>query len=151
MLFYGTVKDNIVLGAPYVDDTEVLKAAKISGVIDFVSKHPQGFDMPVGERGDKLSGGQRQAITVARALISDPPILVLDEPTNMMDNRTEEQFKANLKECIANKTVILVTHKGSLLSLVDRVILMDGGKIIADGPRDLVLKALAEGKLHAPS
>ncbi len=151
MLFYGTVKDNIVLGAPYVDDTEVLRAAKIAGVTDFVSKHPQGFDMPVGERGEKLSGGQRQAITVARALISDPPILVLDEPTNMMDNRTEEQFKAHLQEYAAHKTLILVTHKGSLLSMVDRIILMDGGKIIADGPRDLVLKALAEGKLHAPT
>lgn len=151
MLFYGTVKDNIVLGAPYVDDTEVLRAAKIAGVTEFVSKHPQGFDMPVGERGEKLSGGQRQAITVARALISDPPVLVLDEPTNMMDNRTEEQFKAQLQEYSASKTLILVTHKGSLLSLVDRIILMDGGKIIADGPRDLVLKALAEGKLHAPT
>lgn len=151
MLFYGTVKDNIVLGAPYVDDSEVLRAAKIAGVTDFVSKHPQGFDMPVGERGEKLSGGQRQAITVARALISDPPILVLDEPTNMMDNRTEEQFKAHLQEYALNKTLLVVTHKGSLLSLVDRVILMDGGKIIADGPRDLVLKALAEGKLHAPT
>lgn len=151
MLFYGTVKDNIVLGAPYVDDTEVLRAAKIAGVTEFVSKHPQGFDMPVGERGEKLSGGQRQAITVARALISDPPVLVLDEPTNMMDNRTEEQFKAQLQEYCVGKTVILVTHKGSLLSLVDRIILMDGGKIVADGPRDLVLKALAEGKLHAPS
>jgi ATP-binding cassette subfamily C protein LapB len=151
MLFYGTVKDNIVLGAPYVDDTEVLRAAKIAGVTEFVSKHPQGFDMPVGERGEKLSGGQRQAITVARAIISDPPILVLDEPTNMMDNRTEEQFKAHLQSYAANKTLLLVTHKGSLLSLVDRVILMEGGKIIADGPRDLVLKALAEGKLHAPT
>lgn len=151
MLFYGTVKDNIVLGAPYVDDTEVLRAAKIAGVTEFVSKHPQGFDMPVGERGEKLSGGQRQAITVARALISDPPVLVLDEPTNMMDNRTEEQFKAQLQSYSAGKTLILVTHKGSLLSLVDRIILMDGGKIVADGPRDLVLKALAEGKLHAPT
>ncbi len=149
MLFYGTVKDNIVLGAPYVEDTEVLRAAKIAGVTDFVSKHPQGFDMPVGERGEKLSGGQRQAITVARALIIDPPILVLDEPTNMMDNRTEEQFKAQLQTYCANKTLVVVTHKGSLLSLVDRVILMDSGKIIADGPRDLVLKALAEGKLHS--
>jgi ATP-binding cassette subfamily C protein LapB len=151
MLFYGTVKDNIVLGAPYVDDSEVLRAAKIAGVTDFVSKHPQGFDMPVGERGEKLSGGQRQAVTVARALIIDPPILVLDEPTNMMDNRTEEQFKAQLQQYSPHKTLILVTHKGSLLSLVDRIILMDGSKIIADGPRDLVLKALAEGKLHSPS
>lgn len=149
MLFYGTVKQNITFGAPFADDISVLRAAKIAGVTDFVAKHPQGFDMPVGERGEKLSGGQRQAIAIARALILDPPILVLDEPTNMMDNRTEEMFKNQLLETAKDKTLILVTHKGSLLSLVDRLILMDGGKIIADGPRDLVLKALAEGKLHS--
>ncbi len=149
VLFYGSVKDNITYGAPFADDMAVLRAAKIAGVMDFVSKHPQGFDMPVGERGEKLSGGQRQAIAIARALILDPPIMVLDEPTNMMDNRTEEMFKNQLIETSKNKTLILVTHKGSLLSLVDRLILMDGGKIIADGPRDLVLKALAEGKLHS--
>ncbi len=149
VLFYGTVKDNITYGAPFADDNSVIRAAKISGVMDFVARHPQGFDMPVGERGEKLSGGQRQAIAIARALILDPPILVLDEPTNMMDNRTEELFKNQLIEASKGKTLILVTHKGSLLSLVDRLILMDGGKIIADGPRDLVLKALAEGKLHS--
>lgn len=149
VLFYGTVKENIIFGAPYADDGSILRAAKISGVLDFVSKHPQGFDMPVGERGERLSGGQRQAIAVARALILDPPILILDEPTNMMDNRTEEIFKGHLTEYTQNKTLVIVTHKGSLLSLVDRLILMDRGKIIADGPRDLVLKALAEGKLHA--
>jgi len=149
ILFYGTVKENITFGSPFADDVSILKAAKISGVTEFVARHPQGFDMPVGERGDKLSGGQRQAIAIARALILDPPILVLDEPTNMMDNRTEEVFKNNLVEASKNKTLILVTHKGSLLSLVDRLILMDNGRVIADGPRDLVLKALAEGKLHS--
>lgn len=149
ILFYGTVKDNITFGAPFADDISVLRAAKIAGVTEFVSRHPQGFDMPVGERGEKLSGGQRQSIAIARALILDPPILILDEPTNMMDNRTEEIFKSQLIETSKNKTLVLVTHKGSLLSLVDRLILMDGGKIIADGPRDLVLKALAEGKLHS--
>lgn len=148
-LFYGSVKDNIVFGAPFADDKAILRASKISGVTEFVSRHPQGFDMQVGERGEKLSGGQRQAVAVARSLILDPPILVFDEPTNMMDNRTEELFKNQLLEYAKNKTLILVTHKGSMLSLVDRLILMDGAKVIADGPRDLVLKALAEGKLHA--
>ncbi len=148
-LFYGSVKDNIVLGAPYADDQSILKAAKVAGVTDFVARHPQGFDMGVGERGDRLSGGQRQAVAIARSLILDPPILVFDEPTNMMDNRTEELFKTQLEQYAKDKTLILVTHKGSMLSLVDRLVLMDGGKIIADGPRDLVLKALAEGKLHA--
>lgn len=149
ILFYGSVKENITFGSPFADDSAILRAAKISGVTEFVSKHPQGFDMQVGERGEKLSGGQRQAIAIARALILDPPILVLDEPTNMMDNRTEELFKNELMKETKDKTLILVTHKGSLLSLVDRLILLDGGRIIADGPRDLVLKALAEGKLHS--
>ncbi len=149
ILFYGSVKDNITFGAPFADDMSILRAAKISGVTEFIAKHPQGFDMPVGERGEKLSGGQRQAIAIARALILDPPILVLDEPTNMMDNRTEEIFKNELLKQSKDKTLILVTHKGSLLSLVDRLILLDGGRVIADGPRDLVLKALAEGKLHS--
>lgn len=149
ILFYGTVKENITFGAPFADDMSILRAAQISGVTEFVSRHPQGFDMPVGERGEKLSGGQRQAIAVARALILDPPILMFDEPTNMMDNRTEELFKKHLSEVLKNKTLVLVTHKGSLLSLVDRLVLIDNGRIIADGPRDLVLKALAEGKLHA--
>lgn len=148
ILFYGSVKDNITMGAPFADDMSILKAARVAGVTDFVARHPQGFDMPVGERGEKLSGGQRQAVAVARSLILDPPILVFDEPTNMMDNRTEEIFKAHLEEASEGKTLLLVTHKGSLLSLVDRLILLDGGKIVADGPRDLVLKALAEGKLH---
>ena len=149
VLFFGTVKENITYGAPFVDDAAILRAAKIAGVTDFVSKHPQGFDMPVGERGDKLSGGQRQAIAIARSLILDPPILVFDEPTNMMDNRTEELFKIQLLEHSKDKTLVIVTHKGSLLSLVNRLILMDRGRIVADGPRDLVLKALAEGKIHA--
>lgn len=149
ILFYGSVKENITYGAPFSDDNAILQAAKIAGVTEFVSRHPQGFDMPVGERGEKLSGGQRQAIAIARALILDPPILILDEPTNMMDNRTEEMFKNQLLQHYADKTLVLVTHKGSLLSLVDRLILMDNGRVIADGPRDLVLKALAEGKLHS--
>lgn len=149
VLFYGSVKENITYGAPFADDVSILRAAKIAGVTDFVSKHPQGFDMPVGERGEKLSGGQRQSIAIARAMILDPPILILDEPTNMMDNRTEELFKNQLLEHAREKTLVIVTHKGSLLSLVDRLILMDGGRVIADGPRDLVLKALAEGKLHS--
>jgi len=149
ILFYGSVKDNITFAAPFADDSAVLRAAQIAGVTDFVAKNPQGFDMQVGERGEKLSGGQRQAVAIARALILDPPILVLDEPTNMMDNATEETFKKQLTEVVKNKTMILVTHKSSLLSLVNRIIIMDGAKVVADGPKEVILKALAEGKLHA--
>jgi ATP-binding cassette subfamily C protein LapB len=148
-LFFGTVKENISIAAPYADDTAILRAARISGVDEFVSKHPLGLDLPVGERGMSLSGGQRQAIAVARALLLDPPILLLDEPTSAMDNTTEGRFKARLGTVLTNKTLILVTHRGSLLTLVDRLIVMDGGRIVADGPKEIVMEALASGRIQA--
>jgi ATP-binding cassette subfamily C protein LapB len=144
-LFFGSVRDNIVMGAPFADDAAVLKAADIAGVTEFVNRHPAGFDLPVGERGEGLSGGQRQSIAVARAILSEPAMLVLDEPTNAMDNSTEEQFKSKLKTLLADKTMLLVTHKASLLSLVDRVIVMDQGNLVADGPRVQILAALKQG------
>lgn len=147
-LFFGTVKENIALGAVYADDSSILRAARIAGVDEFTSKHPQGLDMPVGERGASLSGGQRQAITVARALLLDPPVLLMDEPTSSMDNTTEGRFKARLNTVLASKTLLLVTHRGSLLSLVDRLIVMDGGRIVADGPKDIVMDALSTGRIH---
>jgi len=149
-LFYGTVRDNIVYGMPHAEDSAILRAAEISGVTDFVNKHPLGFDLQVGERGERLSGGQRQGIAVARALLRDPPILVMDEPSNAMDNTTEEVFKGRLKESLGNKTFILVTHRASLLSLVDRVIVMDSCRIIADGPKENVLAALKQGQIRVP-
>lgn len=147
-LFWGTVRENIALGAPYADDGTILRAARIAGVDEFISKHPLGLDMPVGERGMSLSGGQRQAISIARALLLDPPILVLDEPTSAMDNTTEARFKARIGTLLANKTLILVTHRGSLLTLVDRLIVMDGGRIVADGPKDVVMEALNAGRIQ---
>lgn len=146
-LFFGSVRDNIVMGAPFADDAAVLKAADIAGVTEFVNRHPAGFDLPVGERGEGLSGGQRQSIAVARAILSEPAMLVLDEPTNAMDNSTEEQFKSKLKTLLADKTMLLVTHKASLLSLVDRVIVMDQGNLVADGPRAQILEALKKGHI----
>ncbi|MBO6863162.1 MAG: type I secretion system permease/ATPase [Alphaproteobacteria bacterium] len=148
-LFFGSVKENISIGAPYADDTAILRAARISGVDEFVSKHPLGLDLPVGERGMTLSGGQRQAVAVARALLLDPPILLLDEPTSAMDNTTEGRFKARLGTVLTNKTLIMVTHRGSLLTLVDRLIVMDGGRIVADGPKEIVMEALASGRIQA--
>ena len=148
MLFYGSVRDNIMLGAPYADDNAFLHAAHMGGVADFVNRHPQGFDMQVGERGEGLSGGQRQTIAIARALLLDPPILLLDEPTNSMDNSTEERLKRRLADKIEDKTLIMVTHRASLLELVERVIVVDSGRIIADGPKQQVLDALAQGKLR---
>jgi ATP-binding cassette subfamily C protein LapB len=149
MLFFGSVKENIVMGAPYVDDQAMLKAAEIAGVTEFVNRHPQGFDMPVGERGDGLSGGQRQSIAIARALLLDPTLLLMDEPTNSLDNRSEENFKTRLAPHLDGKTVVLVTHRASMLSLVNRLIVVEGGRIIADGPKGQVLEALSGGKLHA--
>lgn len=148
-LFYGSVRHNIAFGAPHMDDASVLRAANTAGVTDFVRMHPQGFDLQVGERGMSLSGGQRQAIVVARALLQDPPILVLDEPTSCMDNATEAMFKQRLTSILAGKTLLLVTHRSSLLSLVDRLIIFDGGQIVADGPREEVLNALRQGQVRA--
>ncbi|MEZ5863137.1 MAG: type I secretion system permease/ATPase [Geminicoccaceae bacterium] len=146
-LFQGSVRENITMGAAFADDAAVLRAAEISGVEDFVSRHPLGYDMPVGERGELLSGGQRQAIALARALLLDPPILILDEPTSAMDNGAESRFKTRLGEELAGRTLLLVTHRASLLGLVDRLIVLDGGRVVADGPRDQVLKALAAGQI----
>jgi len=147
-LFYGSVRDNIVYAMPNASDEAVLRAARISGVTDFVDRHPMGFDMPVGERGEGLSGGQRQAVAIARALLLDPAILLLDEPSNSMDNTTEEQLKQRLASVIKDKTLILVTHRASLLSFVDRLIVLDNGKLIADGPKQDVLDALKQGRLR---
>lgn len=147
VLFFGSIRDNIALGKPFADDAAVLKAAETAGVTEFVNRHPSGFDMPVGERGEGLSGGQRQSVAVARALLLDPPVLVLDEPTNAMDNSTEERFKQNLAATLKDKTLLLVTHKASLLSLVDRIIVLDQAHIVADGPREQVLAALKKGHI----
>jgi len=147
-LFYGSVRDNIVMGMPHAEDQAILRAAEIAGVTEFTNKNPSGFNLQVGERGERLSGGQRQSVSVARALLRDPPILVLDEPTNSMDNTTEELFKNKLLETIEHKTLILVTHRASLLSLVDRVIVMDSGRIMADGSKENVLTALKHGQIR---
>jgi ATP-binding cassette subfamily C protein LapB len=146
MLFYGSVRENIVLGAPYADDNDILEVAKIAGVMDFVNQHPHGFDMQVGERGEHLSGGQRQAIAIARALLLDPPVLMLDEPSNSMDNSTEAILKRQLAEYAKHKTLILITHRSSLLDLVDRLIVIDAGRVIADGPKAQVLEALKQSR-----
>jgi len=142
VLFKGTVRENIVQKAPYVDDMQIIKAAKVSGVDEYVNAHPLGFDMPVFERGDGISGGQRQSIAVARAFLLDSPIILLDEPTNSLDNTVESKLKVNLKTNTINRTMLLVTHRTSMLDLVNRLIVMDNGKILLDGPRDEVLARL---------
>lgn len=147
VLLYGTVKDNIALGAAYIDDESILKSAKIAGVDRFLSQHPQGYDLDVGERGCHLSGGQRQCIAVARALLLNPPILIFDEPSASMDDSSEGVLKKNLTEYLNGQTLILVTHKASMLSMVDRIIIMDNGKIVADGPKEDILNKLKQGHI----
>ena len=146
-LFYGTLRDNIAIGAPFADDAAVMAAAEAAGLTEFVNRHPDGFDMMIGERGDSLSGGQRQGVAIARAFLMDPPILLLDEPTSSMDFSSEQQFKQRLKEIAAHKTVIIVTHRNSLLDLATRVIVVDDGRVVADAPRDQVIQALQSGRI----
>ena len=148
-LFYGSIRENITFGAPYVDGQAILRAASLAGVTDFVRGHPAGFDWQIGERGANLSGGQRQAVAIARALLLDPEILILDEPTSAMDNAAEAQFRQRLGAVLEGKTLLLFTHRTSMLELVDRVIVMDSGKVVADGPKADVLKALRDGKVAA--
>lgn len=150
-LFYGTLRDNIAIGAPYADDAAIVSAAEIGGLSEFVNRHPQGFDMMIGERGDSLSGGQRQGVAIARAFLMDPPVLLLDEPTSSMDFSSEQAFKQTLKEVAAHKTVLIVTHRNSLLELATRVIVVDEGRVVADGPRDQVIQALQSGRIGRSS
>jgi ATP-binding cassette subfamily C protein LapB len=147
MLFYGSLRDNITMGAPLADDAAVLKAAGIAGILDLVNTHPQGFDMLVGERGESLSGGQRQGVAIARAVINDPPIMLLDEPTASMDHSSEEEVKKRLKEFGQGKTMVVISHRTALLDLVDRIIVIDAGRIVADGPKDQVVAALRQGRI----
>lgn len=146
VLFYGSVKDNIRLGASYIDDDKIIKAATLSGVVDFTRNQPEGFDLQVGERGCLLSSGQRQSIALARALILSPRIVVLDEPTASMDDGLEKKLCKNIKHYLGqDKTLILITHKAQMLELVDRLIVMDGGRVVADGQKEAVLSALRDG------
>ena len=140
-LFSGTLQDNITLGKK-VDASKIVEATKLSTSYDFISKHPLGFEMPIQERGLGLSGGQRQTIALARALLKDSKIFILDEPTSAMDKNTQKEVIKNLKEALKEKTLILITQDPTLLSLVDRIIVMHEGKKIIDDKKDKVLAEL---------
>ncbi len=141
-LFYGSVRENITMGHEMASDRAVLRAAELSGVTEFLRESQYGLDTPVGERGEQLSGGQRQAVAIARSLLYDPPILILDEPTASMDPASENRLRKKLHKVTEGRTTILITHKGAMLTLVDKLILLDRGKIVAYGPKDEVIAKL---------
>jgi len=144
ILFSGTLKENLLMGNPNATDKEMLAAAKIANVDAIASSLPDGYETLIAEGGKQLSGGQRQAICIARAFVGDPKIIIMDEPSSAMDSGSEQQLLEILKEKLVNKTLILITHRGTLLSLVSRVVVIDKGRILADGPKDKVLQAASQ-------
>ena len=145
MLFRGTVKENITFRASHAGDAEMIRASNISGTSEFIKKHPKGYEMPIGERGQGLSGGQRQSIGIARAFLLNSPIMLMDEPSNSMDQITEEKLLDNMSKNLDGVTSLFVTQKMSLLRIVDRVIVVNEGKIFIDAPKEDALKQLQGG------
>ena len=144
-LFSGTLKENLQLGNPNASDEEIVAAAKKTGVDDFAAKHPRGYDLAVGEQGNNLSGGQKQAVAITRLLLDNPKIIFLDEPSGAMDLATEKQLMMTLSGAFnAGETLVIATHRYSLLSLVNRLVVLDQGKVIADGPKEKVLEELTK-------
>jgi ATP-binding cassette subfamily C protein LapB len=142
VLLTGSVRENIGLGRGHVDDDELLRASELSGTHQFMGQIANGYDLRLADRGEGLSGGQRQSIALARALAGAPPVLVFDEPTSAMDSQTETALIQRLQEETKGRTLVLITHRPPLLALVSRIMLIDRGKVIADGPRDDVLKQI---------
>ncbi len=142
-LFRGTIKENILGSNKFVDDQRLLECSQVSTTDEFVKLHPMGYDMPIGERGHGLSGGQRQSVGLARSLINDADIFLFDEPTNAMDQATENSVLTNLRPLMEDRTLLLVTQKMGMLDLVDRIIVMHNGKKILDDTKESVIKQLA--------
>lgn len=141
-LFYGSVRENITMGHETAPDQAILRAAELAGVMEFLRDSQAGLDTQVGERGEALSGGQRQSVAIARALLYDPPVLILDEPTASMDPASENRLRKRLHAITESRTTILITHKGSMLTLVDKLILIDRGRLVAYGEKDEVIRKL---------
>ncbi|HIF9074271.1 TPA: type I secretion system permease/ATPase [Photobacterium damselae] len=145
ILIHGTIRDNIMFGHRQVTEHQLLRAVQLSGVAQFCTEDSEGLDKQVGEGGLSLSRGQRQSVALARAILADPPILLMDEPTASMDAITEQQFIQSIQRILPNKTLVMITHKMSLLTLVDRVMVLDKGQIILDGEKAPVLEKLRRG------
>jgi ATP-binding cassette subfamily C protein LapB len=149
-LFFGSLRENLVIGNPSATSEEILHVVQLTGLDSVVATHPLGFDRPVGEMGHALSGGQRQLVALARSLLLNPQVLLLDEPTSGMDMQTERIFLQRLEAATQGRTVVIVTHRFSVLEQVDRLIVVDSGQIVADGPKDEVLRALQANNTTAP-
>lgn len=149
VLISGSVRENIALGRPGIGDQELIRAAEISGTHQFIGQIANGYDRRLADRGEGLSGGQRQSIAIARALVGDPPVLVFDEPSSAMDQQTETGLIERLKNALEGRTFVVITHRTPMLQLVGRVIIVDRGKIIADGPRDKVMAAISRPRVVA--
>ena len=148
-LFFGSIKDNIMMGASYVDEARVQLVAEMAGVTDFTDKHPLGLDMQVGEMGQNLSGGQRQLVALARALLLFPKILIMDEPSSSMDQTTEKLLRERLKVIMKDRTVIIATHRSSLLDIVDTLMVIESGQLVAYGSKKDVTAKLNSAKRGA--
>ena len=146
VLFSGTIRDNLLMGKPDASDQDLLDAARISGADAFLGLLPGGFDFPLSEKGQELSSGMRQTIAIARALISRPNILLMDEPTASMDNATEAALVQKLEEATKDVTAIFVTHRGAMLKMADKIVVMEKGRIVVAGPRDDVLAHMQGAK-----
>mgnify|MGYP002140123372 CR=1 FL=1 len=141
VLFHGDIRENILLGNAQAGDAQLLEALRLSCLDETLAQMPHGLGTQVGERGDRLSGGQRQAVSIARALVQQPRMLLLDEPSSMMDPGTEARLIDNLRN-IKGVTLLLVTHRMAMLPLVDRLVVLDQGRVVLDGPRAEVLRKL---------
>ena len=150
VLFSGTIKDNLLMGNPNASDQDLIHAVQMTGADSFIGMLPGGFDFPLSERGQELSVGMRQSLAISRALIGDPQILILDEPTAPLDNASEAGLVAKLAESTKEKTCIFATHRGAMLQIANKVVVMDKAKIVLAGPRDEVLAKLqgAQGAPH---
>lgn len=147
-LFSGTVKENIAVGAEHPSDADILEAAHIACAHDFIANHPEGYGLRLKERGEGLSGGQRQAIAIARALVGKPSIVIFDEATSAFDINTERLLINRMNGIVQNKTLIVITHRASLFSLVDRIIVLQDGRMAAQGPKDEILRRFSQSGVN---